>query len=64
MADFEGEIPEGQYGAGTVVVWDRGTWIPEGSAAKGLRDGKLKFTLQGEKLQGGFTLVRMRGRAR
>ena len=60
--DFEGEIPKGQYGAGTVAVWDRGSWMPEGSAAKGLRDGKLKFTLEGEKLHGRFTLVRMRAR--
>lgn len=60
--DFEGEIPKGQYGAGTVAVWDRGRWIPKGDAARGLREGKLKFTLEGEKLHGGFTLVRMHGR--
>lgn len=60
--DFEGTIPEGQYGAGSVIVWDRGTWTPIGDAAKGLRDGKLKFTLKGRKLNGGFTLVRMRQR--
>lgn len=61
--DFEGTIPEGQYGAGSVIVWDRGSWTPVGDAARGLRDGKLKFTLQGHKLRGGFTLVRMRQRA-
>lgn len=61
--DFEGTIPQGQYGAGSVIVWDRGTWEPVGDAARGLRDGKLKFTLRGRKLNGGFTLVRMRQRA-
>lgn len=60
--DFEGEIPRGHYGAGSVIVWDRGTWEPVGDAARGFREGKLKFTLAGEKLHGGFTLVRMRGR--
>ncbi|MBX3619628.1 MAG: DNA ligase D [Rhizobacter sp.] len=59
---FEGVIPEGHYGAGSVVVWDRGTWVPHGDARKGYRDGKLKFELHGEKLHGGFTLVRMRSR--
>ncbi|MBY4898401.1 DNA ligase D [Cupriavidus sp. AU9028] len=61
-ATFEGVIPEKQYGAGTVIVWDRGVWIPEGDPHQGYRDGKLKFRLEGEKLQGGFTLVRMKGR--
>ena len=60
--DFEGTIPKGQYGAGSVIVWDRGTWTPIGDAARGLAEGKLKFTLQGRKLSGGFTLVRMRQR--
>ncbi|MDQ2641886.1 MAG: DNA ligase D [Pseudomonadota bacterium] len=60
--DFEGVIPPGEYGAGTVIVWDRGQWQPVGDAAKGFREGKIKFTLEGEKLRGGFTLVRMRGR--
>ena len=59
---FEGVIPEGHYGAGSVIVWDRGTWEPIGDARRGLREGKLKFRLQGEKLGGGFTLVRMRAR--
>ncbi|KXU87647.1 DNA ligase [Paraburkholderia monticola] len=63
---FEGEIPPGNYGAGTVIVWDRGTWEPAGGAAEAARAyaaGKLKFQLHGEKLHGGWTLVRshMRG---
>lgn len=62
-ADFEGTIPPKQYGAGTVIVWDRGTWIAEGDAKAGYRNGKLKLELRGEKLRGGWTLVRMRGRA-
>ncbi|WP_027211187.1 DNA ligase D [Burkholderia sp. WSM2232] len=65
---FEGEIPPGNYGAGTVIVWDRGTWEPVGGpaeAARAYRAGKLKFHLHGEKLHGGWTLVRshMRGNA-
>ena len=62
VRDFEGVIPPGQYGAGTVIVWDRGTWIPDGDPREGYRQGKLKFELQGEKLHGRWTLVRMRGR--
>jgi bifunctional non-homologous end joining protein LigD len=63
---FEGEIPAGNYGAGSVIVWDRGTWEPIGGTAEAARSyaaGKLKFRLHGEKLQGGWTLVRshMRG---
>ncbi|PRY03471.1 DNA ligase D [Paraburkholderia sp. BL25I1N1] len=63
---FEGEIPPGNYGAGSVIVWDRGTWGPVGGAAEAARSyaaGKLKFHLHGEKLRGGWTLVRshMRG---
>jgi bifunctional non-homologous end joining protein LigD len=58
---FEGVIPKGQYGGGTVVVWDRGTWVPEGDPARAYAEGKLKFQLQGEKLRGGWTLVRMHG---
>jgi bifunctional non-homologous end joining protein LigD len=61
-ADFEGTIPQGQYGGGTVMVWDRGTWTPEGDARRGLKQGKLTFTLDGEKLHGRWTLVRMAGR--
>jgi bifunctional non-homologous end joining protein LigD len=62
-AGFEGVIPEGEYGGGTVMVWDRGEWIPEGDAAKDYRAGKLKFKLEGEKLHGSWALVRMGGRA-
>lgn len=61
--DFEGTIPQGEYGGGTVMLWDRGTWEPLHDPHNGLRDGKLHFTLHGEKLNGEFTLVRMRGRA-
>jgi bifunctional non-homologous end joining protein LigD len=60
-AGFEGTIPAGQYGAGQVIVWDRGTWEPVGDARAGYRAGKLKFRLHGEKLSGGWTLVRMHG---
>jgi len=61
-ADFEGVIPAGHYGAGTVIVWDRGVWIPDTDPEAGYRDGKLKFELRGEKLQGHWTLVRMGGK--
>ena len=61
--DFEGTIPTGEYGGGTVMLWDRGFWSPEG--AKTTEDafnaGDLKFTLDGEKLKGSWVLVRMRG---
>ncbi|TMQ04207.1 MAG: hypothetical protein E6J91_44285 [Deltaproteobacteria bacterium] len=60
-ADFEGIIPQGEYGGGTVVVWDRGTWAPEGDARAAITQGKLTFTLQGEKLRGRWHLVRTRG---
>jgi len=59
---FEGIIPPKQYGAGTVIIWDRGTWLPVGDPLAGYRDGKLKFELQGEKLHGLWTLVKMHGR--
>ena len=62
-ASFEGVIPPKQYGAGNVIVWDRGLWTPLGDPVKGLQSGKLKFELHGEKLKGGWTLVRMHGRA-
>src|SRR3954468_24288813 len=61
-ASFEGVIPKGQYGAGTVIVWDRGTWVPVGDPQKGYREGKLKFELHGEKLRGRWTLVRINNR--
>ncbi len=57
-ADFEGVIPQGQYGAGQVLVWDTGTWQPHGDAEKMLRSGKLKFQLQGRRLRGDWLLVR------
>jgi bifunctional non-homologous end joining protein LigD len=62
--DFEGVIPAGNYGAGQVIVWDRGTYrLAEGSdAAAEIRRGKIKFILRGHKLHGMFTLVRMRPR--
>ncbi len=62
-AKFEGIIPEGQYGGGTVMVWDRGRWEPEEDPHQGYRRGKLKFRLEGEKLHGSWALVRMGGRA-
>jgi bifunctional non-homologous end joining protein LigD len=58
-ASFEGVIPKGQYGAGTVEVWDRGEWTPIGDPREGLRKGKLKFQMHGEKLRGGWNLVRI-----
>jgi len=58
--DFEGIIPKGEYGGGTVMLWDRGFWATDGDAAKALRKGELRFTLVGEKLQGGWVLVRLR----
>jgi bifunctional non-homologous end joining protein LigD len=60
---FEGTIPEGEYGAGTVMVWDRGRWTPEGDPEKGLSKGHLSFQLKGKKLNGGWHLVRMRRRS-
>lgn len=58
--DFEGTIPQGQYGGGTVQLWDRGYWLPEGDPHEGLKKGDLKFTLEGERLHGSWVLVRMR----
>ena len=57
-ASFEGNIPDGHYGAGDVIVWDRGTWIPEGDPRQAYEKGKLKFVLQGEKLGGTWNLVK------
>jgi bifunctional non-homologous end joining protein LigD len=60
-AGFEGVIPEGEYGAGAVMVWDRGTWVPdEADVDAALRRGELKFTLHGTKLKGSWVLVRTR----
>jgi bifunctional non-homologous end joining protein LigD len=61
-ADFQGTIPQGQYGAGTVETWDRGTWEPLGDPVRGLADGEIKFTLHGERLNGGYVLVRLKPR--
>jgi bifunctional non-homologous end joining protein LigD len=60
---FEGTIPRGEYGAGTVMVWDRGTWRPDDDPRKGLAKGHLSFHLAGKKLRGGWQLVRMRRRS-
>ena len=60
---FEGTIPQGEYGGGTVMIWDRGHWQPENDPHKGLAKGHLAFTLEGEKLSGGWHLVRMHRRA-
>jgi bifunctional non-homologous end joining protein LigD len=58
---FEGTIPKGQYGGGTVMLWDTGTWEPIGNAREGLKKGKLTFKLHGERLKGEWTLVRFHG---
>ena len=58
--DFEGLIPEGNYGAGAVIVWDRGRWIPVEDPVEGLDKGKLLFELQGHKLHGVWTLVKLK----
>src|SRR4051794_38207762 len=63
-ADFQGSIPEGQYGAGTVETWDRGTWIPIGDPEAGVRKGDLQFVLHGQRLRGRFHLVRLKRRER
>ncbi|HZU30458.1 MAG TPA: DNA polymerase ligase N-terminal domain-containing protein, partial [Candidatus Angelobacter sp.] len=59
---FEGKIPEGNYGAGTVMVWDTGTWEPLGNEHEMMEKGDLKFLLHGEKLNGEFVLAKMRSR--
>jgi bifunctional non-homologous end joining protein LigD len=61
-SDFEGVIPESEYGGGTVMVWDKGEWTPESEDVEAaLKKGDLKFTLRGKKLQGSWVLVRTRG---
>ncbi|MBN9009554.1 MAG: ATP-dependent DNA ligase, partial [Rhizobiales bacterium] len=60
--DFEGTIPKGEYGGGTVMLWDEGTWEPDGDAEAGLAKGDFKFILHGERLKGKWVLVRMRQR--
>ncbi|RYE88271.1 MAG: ATP-dependent DNA ligase, partial [Hyphomicrobiales bacterium] len=61
--DFEGTIPKGQYGGGTVMLWDRGYWAPEPGfdIAQGLKKGELKVVFAGERIKGGYVLVRLRG---
>ena len=59
---FEGTIPQGEYGGGTVMLWDRGTWAPEGDPAKAHKKGHITFEFKGERLQGGFSLIRMADR--
>jgi bifunctional non-homologous end joining protein LigD len=59
---FEGQIPAKQYGAGKVIIWDKGSWEPIGDAAKGYKEGHLKFNLHGHKLAGRWALVRMKSR--
>jgi bifunctional non-homologous end joining protein LigD len=61
--DFEGNIPKGEYGAGSMIVWDRGRWQPEDDPQKGLTKGHLAFTLDGTRLKGRWHLVRMRPRS-
>jgi bifunctional non-homologous end joining protein LigD len=58
--DFEGTIPKGEYGGGTVMLWDRGFWAGEGDPEKAVHKGELRFTLAGQKLQGSWVLVRLR----
>ncbi len=58
--DFEGVIPQGQYGGGTVQLWDRGYWLADGDPHDGLKRGDLKFVLLGERLRGGWVLVRLK----
>jgi bifunctional non-homologous end joining protein LigD len=60
---FEGEIPQGEYGGGTVLLWDLGRWVPEGDPEEGYRRRRLKFRLEGRKLRGSWLLVGMGGRA-
>src|SRR5262245_18415125 len=62
--DFEGLIPEGEYGAGAVRLWDRGTWWPDGDVDASLSKGTASFRLEGSKLRGGGRLVRLRARGR
>jgi bifunctional non-homologous end joining protein LigD len=58
FADFEGDMPAGEH-AGRMDIWDRGTWIPEGSALASFRRGNLKFELKGKRMKGRWALVRM-----
>jgi bifunctional non-homologous end joining protein LigD len=60
-SDFEGTIPAQQYGAGKVIVWDKGTWEPVGDPHAGFAKGEVKFTIHGHKMQGRWVLIRLRG---
>ncbi|KQZ93967.1 DNA ligase [Mesorhizobium sp. Root157] len=62
-APFEGTIPKGEYGGGSVIVWDEGRWVPEYSPAKGMKKGHIEFELDGHKLKGKWHLVRLKPRA-
>src|SRR5689334_15993240 len=61
-APFEGTIPKGEYGGGSVIVWDEGTWVPETDPAKAMRKGHISFELKGHKLHGTWHLVRLKPR--
>src|SRR5262245_49997996 len=61
--NWEGVIPKGEYGGGTMIVWDRGTWMPEADPERGLKKGHLDFTLEGKRLKGHWHLVRMHRKA-
>jgi bifunctional non-homologous end joining protein LigD len=64
-ADFEGTIPKGEYGGGTVMLWDDGTWAPiPGKSAKDLEEGHLHFTLEGERMKGDWMLIRLKPRGK
>ena len=58
--NFEGTIPKGEYGGGTVMLWDEGEWEPQGDVNQGLREGTIKFTLHGRRLKGKWALVRLK----
>ncbi len=58
--EFEGVIPEGSYGAGSVIIWDNGTWLSDGNPAAGMKKGHLRFSLFGKKLKGAWDLVRLK----
>ncbi|RWA64726.1 DNA ligase D [Mesorhizobium sp.] len=62
-AAFEGTIPKGEYGGGSVIVWDEGRWIPEGDPAQGMNKGRINFELEGHKLNGRWHLVRLKPRS-
>jgi bifunctional non-homologous end joining protein LigD len=61
---FEGTIPKGEYGGGTVMLWDRGWWEPHSDPSEGMKKGKISFELHGERLKGNWALVRLRSRGK